>query len=61
MAIETANTVGWGRSDCSKILDVCMRVKVLSVSLLFFERNQINACIDPVIVRTKPAYIIKII
>ena len=52
MAIEIANTVAGGRSDCSKIFVVCIRVKVLSVSLFFLECNQINACIDPVIVRT---------
>ena len=37
MAIEIANTVGGGRSDCSKIFVVCIRVKVLSVS--FFSLN----------------------
>ena len=52
MAIEIANTVGGGRSDCSKIFVVCIRIKVLSVSLFFFQCNQINACIDPVTVRT---------
>jgi hypothetical protein len=52
MAIEITNTVGGGRSDCSKIFVVCIRIKVLSVSLFFFQCNQINACIDPVTVRT---------